>query len=44
VDYLISGLAEHHKQHRDIDMALCVSGLEFGRDHKRVRDFVVKTH
>lgn len=44
IDLLIGTLAQHHALGRDIDIAMCVCGLEPGRpENRKVRDFVTKS-
>jgi hypothetical protein len=42
VEQLLGILGQHHAQGEEPDLSLCVSGLEMGRDNKKIRDYAVK--
>jgi hypothetical protein len=44
IDFLIGSLAQSHALGRDVDVSMCVSGLEPNRsENRKVRDFVTKS-
>ena len=43
VEQLLAILGQKHASGEDIEMSLCVCGLELQRDNKKIRDYVVRT-